>query len=323
MTSFAPLLQRVSTDNIRAASTAIDPVFLNTPQFLAETISLRLGMRLVCKIETVNPIRSFKGRGADYFLHTLDPLPHRLVCASAGNFGQGLAFASRKRGVTVDVFVAETANQIKLEGLRRFGAELHVAGQDFDDAKQAARQFAEANRLRFVEDGAESAIAEGAGTIALELCRWPEPLDAILVPVGNGALINGIGAWMKAYSPQTKVIGVCASGAPAMELSWRAGRPVSTPTTNTIADGIAVRVPVPEALDDFREVVDDILLVDDKTLLHAIRLLFRELGLVIEPAGAAGVAAAMAYHERFQGQCVAVPLCGGNLSEAKLNLLVC
>jgi threonine dehydratase len=310
---------RLSLGNIEEASRVIDPVFTCSPQFSSEPLNDQLGLELVCKIETLNPIRSFKGRGADYFVHQLDKDADRLVCASAGNFGQGLAYAARKSGLSLTVFAAETANPLKVERMRRLGAEVLTAGLDFDEAKETARHYAERNGVRFVEDGREVAIAEGAGTIGLELSRWPKSFNAVLVPLGNGALLAGVGRWLKAVSPKTQVVGICAAGAPAMEQSWRAGRKMVGERINTIADGIGVRVPIEEALDDLRFAVDDVLLVDDRTILKAMRMLFRELGIVIEPAGAAGVAAAIAYRERFADQLIATVLCGGNLTEEQIG----
>lgn len=306
---------RLSLARIEEASRVVDQVFRCSAQFSNDALNEELGLELVCKVETLNPIRSFKGRGADYFVHQLDGNIRRLVCASAGNFGQGLAYAGRKRGIPVTVFAAETANPLKVQQMRKLGAEVVVGGADFDAARLAARDFADGQELCFVEDGRDVAVSEGAGTIGLELSRWPKPFDSVLVPVGNGALLAGIGRWIKAVSPQTRVIGVCAEGAPAMERSWRSKQVITTDSIKTIADGLAVRVPVEEALDDLQLVVDDILLVDDRTILQAMRLLFRELAIVVEPAGAAGVAAAMAYREKFAGQLAATVLCGGNLAE--------
>lgn len=310
---------RLSLERIEEAARVIDPAFTGTPQFLAESISDQLGVQLVCKVETVNPIRSFKGRGADYFVHQLlresGGGAERMACASAGNFGQGLAYAARKRLIELTVFAAEAANPLKVERMRRLGAQVVLAGRDFDEAKDAARDFAEREGVRFVEDGREAAIAEGAGTIGLELTRWPRPFDAVLVPLGNGALLSGVGRWLKAKSPQTEVIGVCAAGAAAMEQSLRRGRVVETESANTIADGIAVRVPVPEAVEDLRGLVDDVLLVEDRAMVKAMRLAFQELGLVVEPAGAVGLAAAIVHWEKFLGRLVATPLCGGNVTD--------
>jgi threonine dehydratase len=306
--------KRLSLERIEEAARCIDPVFLDSPQYEAEAPGDELGLKLVCKVETANPIRSFKGRGTDYLLHRLGGEEGRLVCASAGNFGQGLAYAARKRGVPLTVFAAQSANPAKVESMRRLGAEVRLEGDDFDEAKAAARALAGSEGWRFVEDGREVEVAEGAGTIALELCRWPEPFDALLVPLGNGALLSGVGTWMKAHAPSTEVIGVCAEGAPAMALSLREGVKKTTEKADTIADGIAVRVPVEEALSDLSGVVDDVLLVDDGAMVEAMRLLFWKMGLVVEPAGAAGMAALLAHRERFAGALVATPLCGGNLT---------
>lgn len=270
-------------------------------------------------METANPIRSFKGRGTDWLCSRLVfPTGSEVVCASAGNFGQGLAWAGARRGLKVTVFAARTANQLKVSRMREFGADVRLEGADFADAKAAARAHATLTGARFIEDGREPAIAEGAGTIGLELSRWPKPFDTLLVPIGDGALIAGIGTWAKARMPGTQVIGVCAAGAPAMALSWRAGRPVSTPRADTIADGIWVRNPVPEALDMLRPVVDDIVLVTDDSMLAAIRLLFFEAGLVVEPAGAAGLAALLEQRTRWRGSLVATPVCGGNLTREQI-----
>jgi peptide deformylase len=302
---------------ISLASMEIDPVFLGTPQVVNETLAEELGMTVVAKVETLNPIRSFKGRGADWFLRTSEATP--VVCASAGNFGQGLAYAARARGLPCTVFASEQANPLKVERMRALGADVRLLGDDFDAAKEAARRHADQEGLRFVEDGAEPAIAEGAGTIAAELGAHRGLVDAVFVPVGNGALITGMGAWMKAFAPHTAVIGVCASGAPSMAESWRAGEPRPTAGTNTIADGIAVREPVPQAVEDTRTLVDDMILVDDEDVIRAMRLAHRHLGLVVEPAGAAGLAAADRHRERFAGQTVGIPLCGGNVTASQIT----
>jgi threonine dehydratase len=308
---------RISLERIAQAATLIDPVFLDSPQFLAESLSAQLGCRLVVKVETTNPIRSFKGRGAEYLAAMLEGQP-RLVCASAGNFGQGMAFAARKRGLALTVFAAVNANPLKIARMRELGAEVRLEGQDFDAAKLTARTFAAQTGARFVEDSRDVETAEGAGTIAIELLRWPEPFDTLLVPLGNGALLAGIARWVKAHQPTTRMIGVSASGAPAMERSWRSGQIERFEQITTIADGIGVRVPVPEALGDLAGLLDDILLVEDELMLAAMRLAHHELGLVLEPSGAVGLAALLAHGERFRGQLVGTILCGGNLTPEQM-----
>ena len=305
--------RRLSLERIAQAATIIDPVFLDSPHYRAEALEQQLGCRLVVKVETLNPIRSFKGRGAEYRVATLDGRPH-LVCATAGNFGQGMAFAARKRGLPITIFASLNANPQKVERMRAFGADVRLVGEDVDAAHLAARAFAAESGAQLVEDGRDAAISEGAGTIGVELLRWPEPFDAILVPLGDGALLAGVARWVKAHQPDTQMIGVCASGAPAMERSWRAGQVQDLGRAETIADGIAVTMPFPEALGDLMGLVDDMLLVDDHTLVAAMRQAHQELGVVLEPAGAAGLAALLTYRERFSGQLIGTILSGGNIT---------
>jgi threonine dehydratase len=313
-------VRRVRLELIERAAATIDPVFRQTPQFVSETLSAELGCRVVCKIETLNPLRCFKGRGTDFFVQSLVGKTERLICASAGNFGQGMAYAARKAGRKLEIFAAENANPLKVERMRALGAEVRLRGSDFDAAKQAAREHAEKTGGRFVEDGREPEVAEGAGTIGVELLHFVETLDAVVLPLGNGALLAGIGHWVKSKTPQTQVYGVCAAGAPAMEHSWRSGTLTSTESAATIADGIAVRVPVPEALEELKGVVDDILLVSEEQILAAMRLAYAHLGLVVEPAGAAGLAAVAAEPDRFAGRTVAVPFCGGNVTAEQARM---
>jgi threonine dehydratase len=306
----------LSLDRIREASGLIPAVFRDSPQFVSEPLSRQLGFRVLCKVECINPIRSFKGRGACSFLAREGTTVEPLVTASAGNFGQGLAYAARTCGQRLIVFAATTADPAKVDRIRDLGAEVRRAGADFDAAKEEARAFAGTHGLRFVEDGREPAIAEGAGTIALELGRWSDPIDAVIVPVGNGALISGIGRWMHAQAPGCRVIGACAAGAPAMAESWRTGRLCTTTATQTAADTIAVRIPVAEALREMRTAVDAMVLVEEEPLRDAVRRLHRELGLVVEPSGAAGLAAAVQVGPRYQDCLVAIVISGGNLASA-------
>ncbi|MEM8855034.1 MAG: pyridoxal-phosphate dependent enzyme [Pseudomonadota bacterium] len=303
--------QRLSAERIAAASSIIDPCFLNSPQFVCAPLCDALGVETVLKVETLNPVRCFKGRGADLYMATLEG-EGPLMCASAGNFGQALAYAAGRRGLPLTVYASVSANPLKVERMRALGATVVLEGEDFDGAKAAAKR--NAGEAHFVEDGKEVAISEGAGTIAVELAAVDGPLDAVVVPLGNGALLSGIGAYLRHERPNTAVIGVVAEGAPAMALSWRQKRVVETERADTIADGIGVRVPVPEALDDLEGLIDDIVAVDDGAILSAMGLAHRYAGLVVEPAGAAGLAAIAGHQARFAGQRVATVLCGGNVS---------
>lgn len=311
-------MDRVSIDRIAEAHELIDPSLKDSPQYVSEPLGRRFGVDVVLKVESVNPIRSFKGRGTDYLFHRLNASDGGYVCASAGNFGQGMAYAARKRGIAVTVFASVNANPLKVERMRALGATVVLEGSDFDAAKNAARRRAESTGAMFIEDGALAPIAEGAGTIALELTSMREPIDIVLVPLGDGALITGIGTWLREKSPATRVVGVVAERAPAMDLSWRA-KDVVAADSSTIADGIAVRRPSKEALGAMEGNVDDIVRVSESEIVAAMRLLMNDAGLIVEPAGAAGLAAVPQVAHDHAGARAAVIVTGGNLTEEQIR----
>ena len=308
--------RRLSLTRVHDAARTIDPVFLNTPQFVSEPLGDALDVRLTLKVETLNPVRSFKGRGADFLVATLkdeQPTP-QLVCASAGNFGQAVAYAARKHGLPLTIYAAENANPLKVERMRALGADVRLEGQDFDAAKLAAKAFAAETEARMLEDGLNPETAEGAGTMGLELLTLADVPEALLIPLGNGALINGVALAVKASRPNVQIVAVQAEGAPAMVESWRSGEIVVHKCADTIADGIAVRLPVPEALADMKGLVDDALLVSDDAIVRGMRLLHQHVGVVVEPSGAVGVAALLEHPERFRGAHVGTIICGSNLT---------
>lgn len=322
---------RLDAARIAEAAHRIDPAFRDTPTWHAPAIDAACGAQLSHKLELLTPIRSFKGRGADWFVASLSPTDTRpLICASAGNFGQGMAWAARARQRPLTVYVATTANPVKVDRMRALGATVVAHGPDLDAAKAEAKAVAAARGWDFVEDGLAPAVSEGAGTIAVELLRDVMALDVIIAPVGNGALIAGIGAWCRAHAPYVQVIGVCAEGAPAMADSWRrhrAGTPlsealVSHPAVHTIADGIAIREPIPEAIADMRDVVHDVVCVSDDAIRDAMRLAWRVGGMVVEPAGAAGLAPLLDPAHPWRDARVATVWCGGNCSDAQVRELL-
>jgi threonine dehydratase len=294
----------LAPDAIRAARDRIAPVFLDSPQFVHDGLSARAGVPVVVKIETVNPIGSFKGRGTWHAVGAMVgegslARGRPVVAASSGNFGQGLAFAGRAHGIPVTIFAELHANARKVERMRGFGARVIEGGRDFDEARVAAEAHAAEIGASLLIDGEDPRIAAGAGTMAVELTEavargeLPEPVAAY-VPVGNGALIVGVGAWLRHAAPACRVMGIQSEGAPAMTLSWRAGRPIETERAATYAGGIQVRVPVPEALDQMAGRVDDMRLVSEEALHEAQAELTGELGVTVEGAGAASWAGLLA-----------------------------
>jgi threonine dehydratase len=270
---------------IGAAARAVDPVFRDSPQFVSEPLCAVLGRNVLVKLETANPLGSFKGRGADFFMRSLPP-GRTVVCASSGNFGQALAYAARARGVAVHVYVSAGLEAGILARMQSFGARVTVAE---GDPARAARAHAAAHPGCVLANN-QPAVAEGAGTIGVELLRAGQ-LDTVVLPVGDGALITGVGRWIKAHSPGTRMVGVCPMAAPAMARSWQAGRVVRADPGGTIADGLAMREPAPEALRRLRELVDDMVLVTDAALVDAMHLAARTLGLLADPSAVAGLAA--------------------------------
>jgi len=323
--------QRITAAGIAARASEVDPVFARSPQYYCEPLSEELGCNVFLKVETLNPIRCFKGRGASVLI-----ADHRarlgaemhVVTASAGNWGQAVAYSCRASGVPVTVFAAESANPAKLDRMRSLGAEVVLNGADFDEAKLAAKAFAKERSWRFVEDSQDELITEGHGSIAIELTdglrATDDHIDAVLVPIGNGAMVAGIGCWMKAASPATEIVGVTALGAPAMRNAWLhpdhrsrwGGDPV-----DTIADGLAVRIPIDDAVDDVNRVTDEVLEVSDGDIAAAMALLHQQAGLVTEPSGAAGIAALARHRDRFADRRVAVIISGSNISPAQTPLL--
>lgn len=308
---------RLSIAQIEEAHRTIDPVFINSPQYECEPLGKLLGCKLILKVETLNPIRSFKGRGADWLVS--QSTDTHLVCASAGNFGQAMAYACRKRNIKCTVYASVSANPFKVERMKSLGAEVILFGSDFDATKLEAKRVATEHQLRFVEDSLDIETLAGAGTIGLELLSFSKSLDALLIPLGNGALLNGMARVFKERSPQTSIVAIQAEGASAMIDSWRKGEMVIHTTVSTIADGIGVRLPVLQALMDMKGLVDEGILVKEETMLEAMKLLHTHAGIVVEPSGAVGLAAILENKNLFTGKTVATVICGSNLTEEQMR----
>jgi threonine dehydratase len=304
---------RLDSTRIEAARGVIDPVFLDTPLYPCDALGRALGCRVSVKLETANPVRSFKGRGTELVMSGLAARGEAAaVCASAGNLGQALAWSARGRGPAVTVVAARSAPAAKLDRIRALGAELELVDGDFDVARERAVAIALERGIRLVEDSLDIETCEGAATIGLELVDTA-PFDTVLIALGGGALATGVGHVLKTRAPAVDVLCVQPAGAPAMTLSWRERRVVTTDSTSTIADGVAGRLPLAEVLADLLLVADDALLVREESIVAGMRLLLEHAGLVVEPSAALGVAAILEDRERFAGRHVVVIVCGGNV----------
>ncbi len=298
----------LEVDAIRSAHQRIHPAFRNSPQFVHEGLSDLAGIDVVLKVETVNPIRAFKGRGTWLAIAGLAGEgsigPDRaVVAASTGNFGQGVAFAARAHGAAAVIFADEHANPTKLDRIRTFGATVIQQGRDFDAAREASEAYAASHGAFLLLDGADARVAAGAATLALEVTDGVAAgalpaLTTAYVPLGNGALIVGVGAWLRHAAPKCRIVGIAASEAPSMVLSWDAGKLVETPESATYAEGIACRVPIPEALDMMVGRVDELLLVSEAELHAAEAQLTAATGITAEGAAAASWAGMLADSRR-------------------------
>ncbi|MEV0208406.1 pyridoxal-phosphate dependent enzyme [Streptomyces sp. NPDC050788] len=307
---------RLDTARIRAARRVIDPVFLDTPLYRCEALEPDLGCAVSIKLETANPVRSFKARGTELVTSLLaDGGARAAVCASAGNLGQALAWSARGRGLDVTVVASRHATAAKLDRIRALGARLELVDGDHELARERAAAIALQDGIRLVEDSLDIETCEGAATIGLELAEARSPFDTVLIALGGGALATGVGHVMKALAPGVEVICVQPMGAPAMTRSWRQGRVVTTEFTDTIADGVAGRRPIPAVLDDLLLVADDAVLVREASIVAGMRLLLDRAGLVVEPSAALGIAALLEDRDRFAGRHVVTIVCGSNVDK--------
>ncbi|HEX6460586.1 MAG TPA: pyridoxal-phosphate dependent enzyme [Thermoleophilaceae bacterium] len=308
---------RLRLDRIRAAAKEIDPAFLDTPSLPCGPLGQALGATVKLKVETLNPVRSFKGRGTETVAAVARQQgSSRMLCASAGNLGQALAYSGGRRGLPVTVVAAETANPLKLRQIAALGADVRLIGEDIEHARLHAREIAEADGAYLVEDSLDLATCEGAATIGLELVRDDPELDVVLVALGGGAMATGVGYAMRSLADHVEVIGIQPVGAPAMALSWREGTVLETDRIDTIADGVAGRCPIPEVLDDLLVLLDDVMLVREDSIKAGMRMLYQHAGLVVEPSAALGIAAMIEEPERFAGRRVTTILCGSNVDPA-------
>ena len=305
---------RLDTARVRAARRVIDPIFLDTPFYRCEALDPALGCAVSIKLETANPVRSFKARGTEIVASQLAADGQvAVVCASAGNLGQALAWSGRARGLDVTVVASRFAPAIKLDRIRALGATLELVDGDHELARDRAAAIAEERGIRLLEDSLDIETCEGAATIGLELVDAQQPFDVVLIALGGGALATGVGHVINALAPGVEVICVQPLGAPAMTYSWRQRRVVTTDSTNTIADGVAGRRPIPAVLDDLLLVADDAVLVEEASIIAGMRLLFEHAGLVVEPSAALGIAAILEDCDRFAGRHVVTIVCGGNV----------
>lgn len=317
-------MSRVALDDIRAAAGRIDGRVLRTPLRHSEWLSSKTTADLYLKLEVIQPTSSYKIRGAfnaALLVHERAGAgvgPHRLVTASAGNHGRALAHAARALGLPLTVFIAANAPRAKVDAIRAAGADLRECS-DYDEAERQSKAHAAAGGGLFISPYSHPDVIAGAGTIALELLQDLPSLDAVVVPVGGGGLISGIAIAVKALSPSTRVIGVEVSASCPFTKSLAAGRLVTIDVGPSLADGLTGNLdPDTITLDIVRDLVDQIVTVDEPLLRRALAGVVTHEHLIIEGAAAAAPAAIIGGRLELKGR-VAVILTGANIDSDRLR----
>ena len=304
----------VSLAQVRAAAERLRGVVVRTPLVELPELSDSLGHVVRLKCETLQRAGSFKARGALNFVRQLPPTATvpGLITYSSGNHGQAVALAARLEGVPAIVVMPTTAPRVKVEGCERLGAEVVLEGTTSRERRECAERVARERGLTIVPPFDHPWIIAGQGTLGLEILEdWPE-VDAVLVPIGGGGIISGVAAALRRLRPGIRLVGVEPVGAASMRAALDAGRPVTRPTVDSIADGL-----LPVRVGDLtfrhvRDLVDDVVLVDDGAIREAVRFLLLRSKLVVEPSGAVTVAALLSGAVPPPGRTAAV-LSGGNL----------
>ena len=315
----------LSADDIRRAAAAGVGVIRETPLLSSRTLAERTGVTVALKAENLQRTGSFKIRGALAKIASLgDACESGVVCASAGNHAQAVAYAARERGVSCDVFMPESAPIAKAEATMALGARVRLMGESVDESLCAARDYAHAGGHAFVHPFDDPVVVAGQGTLGLELLAQVPDLARVVVPIGGGGLISGVAIAVKSQRPEVEVIGVQAAACAPFPASLRAGEPVAVASALTIADGIAVKRPGGLTLELIRQWVDGVVVVSEDEVAEAMVFLLERAKLVVEGAGAVGVAALLAGRAgRAGGEgTTAVILSGGNVDPGLLGDIV-
>ncbi|MBX5467078.1 MAG: threonine ammonia-lyase [Firmicutes bacterium] len=314
----------IDLEAVRQAAQHLRGVVYQTPLQEFQEINDLLGGRIFFKLENLQRTGSFKIRGAYYRLCHLSEGERKagVVAASAGNHGQGVALAADLVGTHSVVFMPEGASLPKVQATRRWGAEVRLEGETFDDAQAAALAYAEATGAAFIPAFDDPLVIAGQGTVGLELLDQRPDLGRVVVPVGGGGLIAGIAIALKERYPHLRVVGVQAEGAAAMVASRQAGHPVEIPRVHTIADGIGVRRPGRLTTEIVLRYVDDLVTVQDHDISRAILFFLERTKLVVEGAGAVGLAAFLAGKLPVEERPTAVVVSGGNIDVTLLARII-
>ncbi len=310
---------------IYEAEIRIKDIVVETPLAYAPYLSELSSCEVYLKKENLQITGAFKIRGAYNKIASLSDSERQcgVTAASAGNHAQGVALSANKFGIKAVIVMPESTPLTKVSGVRHYGAEVILYGSNYDEAYSYALEYSKNNEMTFIHPFEDEEVIAGQGTVALEVLESCQNLDAVIVPIGGGGLIAGMSAALKEKNSQIKVIGVSASGAPAFKKSYEQREPIDSVSVRTIADGIAVRDTSKVTLEYALKNVDKIISVDDEEIASAILYLLEKQKLVVEGAGAVGVAALLHNKLEFlKGKKIAIVLSGGNMDVTLLSVII-
>ena len=314
----------VSLGDIQAARERIHGAIRTTPVLYSEILSREADNQLFLKLESLNVTGSYKERGALNRILTLteEERARGVITASAGNHAQAVAYHAAQRGIRAQICMPEYTPLVKVTATRAWGAEVILYGANYDEALQEARRRRDAAGLVFLHAFDDPAVIAGQGTIGLELLEQIPDLDAVVVPIGGGGLVAGVACAIRETRPKVRVVGIQPQALPSMEAALLQRKPVMLPAAATIADGIAVRQVAELTLELASKYVEEVVTVDDEEVARAILRLLEKQKLLVEGAGAVGVAALLQRKTTLRGKKVAVVITGGNIDVTLLAHII-
>ncbi|WP_421448851.1 threonine ammonia-lyase IlvA [Streptococcus suis] len=311
----------ITAKNVEQAYSVLQRVVVRTPLDYSRYLSEKYGATIYLKRENEQRVRSFKIRGAYYAISQLtdDEKSRGVVCASAGNHAQGVAYTCQEMQIPATIFMPITTPQQKIGQVKFFGGdyvEIRLVGDTFDESAKAAQDYTQESGKTFIDPFDDENVQAGQGTVAYEILEEAEEqtisFDQILVPIGGGGLVAGVSAYLKEHAPEIKIVGVEASGARSMKAAFDKGRPVKLDQIDKFADGIAVQKVGKSTYEVARKYVDRLIGVDEGWISGTILDLYSKLGIVAEPAGAATIAALEVVKDQIKGQTICCIISGGN-----------
>jgi threonine dehydratase len=314
----------VTLQDVKQAKLVLEGHVRPTPLYHSPNISTQLGMPVYFKTENLQRAGSFKIRGAFTKMASLSPAEKAagVVAASAGNHAQGVALAAGVQGIQSVICMPEGAPITKVEATENYGAKVVLAGQTYDDAYQKALELQRSHGYTFIHGFDDPYTIAGQGTIGLEIFDELPDVKTVFVPIGGGGLVSGIALALKALKPDVRIVGVQAAGAPAIYLSQKQGELVSTDSVRTIADGIAIKQPGKLNWELIRQYVDEVVLVSEEEIAQSILTLLERAKLMVEGAGAVGLAALLGEKVKDVQGPVCVILSGGNIDVNILSRII-